>query len=47
MRGSRIVLGLYIVFLLVPIYWLVIMSLKSNTSLLSQRFSPMAVMQGP
>ncbi len=33
MRGGRFILALYIVFLLVPIYWLVIMSLKTNTEI--------------
>ncbi len=30
MRGSRIILVLYIVFLLLPIYWLVNMSLQDE-----------------
>ena len=33
MRGSRFVLVSYIVFLLLPIYWLVNMSLKTNTEI--------------
>jgi glycerol transport system permease protein len=33
MRGGRWVLGLYLVFLIVPTYWLVAMSLKSNTEI--------------
>jgi len=33
MRGSRVVLVSYIVFLLLPIYWLVNMSLKTNTEI--------------
>ena len=35
MLRARIVLGLYIVFLLLPIYWLVNMSLKTNTEIVS------------
>ncbi|MDP4034543.1 MAG: carbohydrate ABC transporter permease [Pseudorhodobacter sp.] len=33
-KGSAIVMGLYLLFLLVPIYWLVNMSLKNNTEIL-------------
>ena len=35
MKGSALVMGLYLVFLLVPIYWLLNMSLKTNTEILS------------
>jgi glycerol transport system permease protein len=35
MRGSRIILVLYLVFLLVPIYWLVNMSFKTNFEITS------------
>jgi glycerol transport system permease protein len=35
MKGSALVMGLYLMFLLVPIYWLVNMSLKTNTEILS------------
>jgi len=35
MLRSRIVLGLYLVFLLLPIYWLVNMSLKTNAEIVS------------
>ena len=35
MKGSALVMGLYLLFLLVPIYWLVNMSLKTNTEILS------------
>ncbi|WP_431857775.1 carbohydrate ABC transporter permease [Azospirillum sp.] len=35
MLRARIVLGLYIVFLLLPIYWLVNMSLKTNSEIVS------------
>ena len=31
---KKVVLGLYILFLLVPIYWLLNMSFKSNTEIL-------------
>ncbi|NUB45708.1 carbohydrate ABC transporter permease [Fertoebacter nigrum] len=34
-KGSAIVMGLYLLFLLVPIYWLVNMSLKTNTEITS------------
>ncbi len=33
-KGSVVVMGLYLLFLLLPIYWLVNMSLKSNTEIL-------------
>jgi glycerol transport system permease protein len=33
MKGARIILTLYIIFLLLPIYWLVNMSLKDNTEI--------------
>ena len=36
MLRSRIVLGLYLVFLLLPIYWLVNMSLKTNTEIVTR-----------
>jgi glycerol transport system permease protein len=35
LRGSPIVMTLYLLFLLVPIYWLVNMSLKTNTEITS------------
>ncbi|TGD41327.1 carbohydrate ABC transporter permease [Pseudotabrizicola sediminis] len=35
MKTSAIVMGLYLLFLLLPIYWLVNMSLKTNTEILS------------
>ncbi|QLQ17896.1 MAG: carbohydrate ABC transporter permease [Exiguobacterium profundum] len=35
MKGSALVMGLYLVFLLVPIYWLLNMSLKTNTEITS------------
>ena len=35
MKGSALVMGLYLLFLLVPIYWLLNMSLKTNTEILS------------
>jgi glycerol transport system permease protein len=35
MPGRRIVIALYLVFLLLPIYWLVNMSLKTNTEIIS------------
>jgi glycerol transport system permease protein len=35
MLRARLVLGLYLVFLLLPIYWLVNMSLKTNTEIVS------------
>ena len=34
-KPSAIVMGLYLAFLLVPIYWLLSMSLKTNTEILS------------
>mgnify|MGYP000421346808 CR=1 FL=1 len=34
-NGSAVVMGLYLVFLLLPIYWLLNMSLKTNTEILS------------
>lgn len=34
-KSSAIVMGLYLLFLLVPIYWLVGMSLKTNTEIVS------------
>ncbi|MGB8815451.1 MAG: carbohydrate ABC transporter permease, partial [Paracoccaceae bacterium] len=34
-KGSAIVMGLYLLFLMVPIYWLVNMSLKTNTEITS------------
>ena len=34
-KSSAIVMGLYLLFLLVPIYWLISMSLKTNTEILS------------
>ena len=34
MRGRLVVLGLYLLFLLLPIYWLVNMSLKTNEEIL-------------
>ena len=33
-NGSAIVMGLYLLFLLLPIYWLLNMSLKTNTEIL-------------
>ena len=35
LKSSAIVMGLYLLFLLVPIYWLISMSLKTNTEILS------------
>jgi glycerol transport system permease protein len=35
MKSSTVVMGLYLIFLLVPIYWLVNMSFKTNTEILS------------
>ena len=32
-RGSAIIMALYLLFLLVPIYWLISMSFKSNTEI--------------
>ena len=34
-NGSAVVMGLYLLFLLLPIYWLLMMSLKTNTEILS------------
>jgi glycerol transport system permease protein len=34
-KGSAIVMGLYLLFLLLPIYWLVMMSLKTNSEILN------------
>ena len=34
LRGSAIVMGLYLIFLLLSIYWLINMSLKTNTEIL-------------
>ena len=34
-NGSAVVMGLYLLFLLLPIYWLVMMSLKTNTEILN------------
>jgi glycerol transport system permease protein len=34
-NGSAVVMTLYLLFLLVPIYWLVVMSLKTNEEILS------------
>ena len=33
-NGSAVVLGLYLLFLMLPIYWLITMSLKTNTEIL-------------
>jgi glycerol transport system permease protein len=33
MRGGRLILSLYLVFLMMPIYWLIMMSLKTNTEI--------------
>ena len=33
-NGSAVVMGLYLLFLLLPIYWLINMSLKTNTEIL-------------
>ena len=35
LRGSALVMTLYILFLLIPIYWLVNMSFKTNTEITS------------
>jgi glycerol transport system permease protein len=35
MPGRRLILGLFLVFLLLPIYWLINMSLKTNTEIVS------------
>ncbi|MES2843550.1 MAG: carbohydrate ABC transporter permease [Pseudomonadota bacterium] len=34
LKGNAIVMGLYLLFLLIPIYWLLNMSLKTNTEIL-------------
>ena len=34
-NGSAVVMGLYLLFLLLPIYWLLNMSLKTNTEILN------------
>ncbi|MCL3883541.1 carbohydrate ABC transporter permease [Marivita sp. GX14005] len=34
-KGSAVVMGLYLLFLLLPIYWLLNMSLKTNTEILN------------
>lgn len=34
-NGSAIVMGMYLLFLLLPIYWLLVMSLKTNTEILN------------
>jgi glycerol transport system permease protein len=34
MRGQRIVLGLYLLFLALPTYWLLVMSLKTNAEII-------------
>ena len=34
-KGSAIVMGLYLLFLMLPIYWLLNMSLKTNTEILN------------
>jgi glycerol transport system permease protein len=34
-KGSAIVIGLYLLFLLLPIYWLLMMSLKTNSEILN------------
>jgi len=34
-KGSTVVLALYLIFLLLPIYWLINMSLKTNTEILN------------
>ena len=33
--GRRIILGLFLIFLLLPIYWLINMSFKTNTEIIS------------
>ena len=35
LRGSTIVMTVYLVFLLLPIYWLVSMSFKTNTEIIT------------
>ena len=39
-RSSAIVMTLYLLFLLIPIYWLINMSLKTNTEITSQTLIP-------
>ncbi|MFT6076481.1 MAG: glycerol transport system permease protein, partial [Yoonia sp.] len=34
-NGSAVVMSLYLLFLLLPIYWLVMMSLKTNSEILN------------
>ena len=34
-NGRAVVMGLYLLFLLLPIYWLLNMSLKTNTEILN------------
>ena len=34
-KGNAVVMGLYLLFLLLPIYWLVNMSLKTNSEILN------------
>ena len=34
-KGSVIIIGLYLLFLLLPIYWLLTMSLKTNSEILN------------
>ncbi|MFQ3184468.1 MAG: glycerol transport system permease protein, partial [Octadecabacter sp.] len=34
-NGSAVVMSLYLLFLLLPIYWLLVMSLKTNTEILN------------
>ena len=33
-KGSAIVMALYLIFLMLPVYWLINMSLKTNTEIL-------------
>ena len=33
LRGSPFVIALYLLFLMIPVYWLVNMSLKTNTEI--------------
>ncbi len=35
LKGSAVVMGFYLLFLLLPIYWLLMMSLKTNTEILN------------
>ena len=35
-NGSAVVMGLYLLFLLLPIYWLLTMSLKTNSEILNK-----------